>query len=131
MELIDVDCGRTPTLDEVGVNLTALARMGQFSHVTIRQSLVDRVCGVLLRCQKANPLLLGEAGVGKTSLVKGLARWAATPQALAQARAWRIVQLPATIAEAPLRQVLEELRGAPNTILFMDEVHHLAHAAAG
>src|SRR5437762_760356 len=64
---------RTPTLDQLGVDLTAAARSGQLDPVVGRESEIERVVQILSRRTKNNPVLIGEPGVGKTSIAEGLA----------------------------------------------------------
>ena len=65
---------KTPALDSFGRDLTELAREGQLDPVIGRKNEIERVIQILCRRQKNNPVLLGEAGVGKTAIVEGLAQ---------------------------------------------------------
>jgi ATP-dependent Clp protease ATP-binding subunit ClpC len=130
----------TPTLDELGRDLSKLARLGKLSDVIGRESEIAQIVTILLRTQKANPLLLGEAGVGKTAIVEGLAWRIANGNVPAGLRGKRIVELDmGTLTagtmyrgqfEERVRQVIAEAVGAPEVILFIDEAHTIVGAGA-
>jgi ATP-dependent Clp protease ATP-binding subunit ClpC len=131
----------TPLLDRYGRDLTALARLGRLSPVIGREKELDLLAQVLLRKNKNNPVLVGEAGVGKTAIVEGLARRLVAPNCPEPLRGSRIIELAvgALVAGTKFRGEFEErLLGIakeseqhPNVILFLDEIHTLVGAGAG
>lgn len=131
---------RTPTLDQFGRDLTLLAREGKLDPVIGREREIERVVQVLSRRTKNNPVLIGEPGVGKTAIVEGLAQKiikSEIPEALQQKRVVTL-DMGALVAgskyrgefEERLTKVIEEIRGAGNIILFIDEMHTLIGAGA-
>ncbi|MGH7699499.1 MAG: AAA family ATPase [Gemmatimonadales bacterium] len=122
-------------LDKVGVELTAQARRGDLEPVRCRDAEIARVTDILLRQSKNNPALTGQAGVGKTAIVEGLAQRitaGAVPPALKDARVVALdhVALLAGTAfrgqyEERLRRLIRELSHDPDLILFVDELHNL------
>ena len=131
----------TPLLDRFGRDLTAMARLGRLSPVIGRERELDLLAQVLLRKNKNNPVLVGEAGVGKTAVVEGLARRLASPTCPEPLRGSRVVELSvgSLVAGTKFRGEFEErLLGLakeseqhPNVILFLDEIHTLVGAGAG
>ena len=131
----------TPTLDTLGRDLTALARRGAFDHLAVRDDLLLRLARALLRRERANPVLLGEPGVGKTALVEALARRVAQGGLDPRLAGLRIVELPVaalvggTVFRGQLEQrvldVVAELRRRPDVVLFLDELHLLVGAGEG
>ena len=126
-------------LAQYAIDLTALAREGKIDPVTGRESEISTMTDILLRRRQNNPLLTGEAGVGKTAVVEGLAQAIAAgnvPPALARVRllALDVVALAAGASmkgefEARLKAVLDEAIASPQpVILFIDEVHTLIGA---
>ena len=131
---------RTPTLDQLGVDLTALARDGKLDPVIGRQQEIERVVQILSRRTKNNPVLIGEPGVGKTAIVEALAQRIVSsdvPDSLSGARLVTL-DMGALVAgtkyrgefEERLKKVVDEIRAAKNTILFIDEMHTLVGAGA-
>jgi ATP-dependent Clp protease ATP-binding subunit ClpC len=131
---------RTPTLDQLGVDLTALARQGKLDPVWGRQREIQRVIQILSRRTKNNPVLIGEPGVGKTAIVEALAQRIVAgdvPETL-QGRRLVTLDMGALVAgtkyrgefEERLKKVIEEIRTAGNIILFIDEMHTLVGAGA-
>jgi len=131
---------RTPTLDQLGVDLTALARAGKLDPVWGRHKEIQRVIQILSRRTKNNPVLIGEPGVGKTAIVEALAQRIVAgdvPETL-QGRRLVTLDMGALVAgtkyrgefEERLKKVLEEIRNAGNIILFIDEMHTLVGAGA-
>jgi ATP-dependent Clp protease ATP-binding subunit ClpC len=130
----------TPTLDQFGRDLTALAAKGQLGPVIGREEEIRLVARTLLRKQKSNPVLVGEPGVGKSSVVDGLALRLASEGGLPELQGIRIVELQAgnLVAgtkyrgelEERLRKILEEVRHEPNVVLFIDEIHSLVGGGA-
>ncbi|MBP6421810.1 MAG: ATP-dependent Clp protease ATP-binding subunit [Propionivibrio sp.] len=131
----------TPTLDQFGRDLAKLARAGRVSDAIGREAEIEQVITVLARTQKSNPLLLGDAGVGKTAIVEGLAWRIANKLVPPVLSGKRIVELDmgALMAGTTLRgqfeqriqQVVKEASNAPEVILFIDEIHTIVGAGKG
>ena len=129
---------KTPALDSFGRDLTDLARQGKLDPVIGRQNEIERVVQVLSRRTKNNPVLLGEAGVGKTAIVEGLAQMIVDGNVPELLRDRRIVVLDLAMMvagtkyrgqfEERIKAVMNEVRRAKNTILFIDELHTLVGA---
>jgi ATP-dependent Clp protease ATP-binding subunit ClpC len=129
---------KTPALDSFGRDLTELARQGKLDPVIGRQNEIERVIQVLSRRTKNNPVLLGEAGVGKTAIVEGLAQLVVDSNVPDLLRDKRIVVLDLAMMvagtkyrgqfEERIKAVMNEVRRAKNTILFIDELHTLVGA---
>jgi ATP-dependent Clp protease ATP-binding subunit ClpA len=127
-------------LDQFTQNLNQLARDGKIDPLIGRENEVERVIQILCRRRKNNPLLVGEAGVGKTAIAEGLA-WRITqsdvPEVLADATVYAL-DMGALLAgtkyrgdfEQRLKGVLKSLKDQPNSILFIDEIHTLIGAGA-
>ena len=131
---------KTPALDHFCRDLTALAGDGQLDPTIGRESEIERVIEVLSRRKKNNPVLIGEAGVGKTAIVEGLASLIASgngPEALRRHRVLAL-DMAAVIAgtkyrgqfEERLKAVMNEIAQNKNIILFIDELHTLVGAGA-
>ena len=135
----DKEQRQTP-LDQFAQNLNALATQGRIDPLIGRESEVERVIQVLCRRRKNNPLLVGEAGVGKTAIAEGLA-WRITqsevPEILGQATVYAL-DMGALLAgtkyrgdfEQRLKAVLKQIKENPNAILFIDEIHTLIGAGS-
>ncbi len=129
---------KTPALDNFGRDLTELAREGQLDPVIGRQDEIERVIQVLCRRTKNNPVLLGEAGVGKTAIVEGLAQKIISNEVPEILHERRIVGLDLAMMvagtkyrgqfEERIKAVMNEVRRARNVILFIDELHTLVGA---
>jgi ATP-dependent Clp protease ATP-binding subunit ClpC len=129
---------KTPALDSFGRDLTELARQGKLDPVIGRSNEIERVIQVLSRRTKNNPVLLGEAGVGKTAIVEGLAQLVVDANVPELLRDRRIVVLDLAMMvagtkyrgqfEERIKAVMNEVRRAKNTILFIDELHTLVGA---
>lgn len=129
---------KTPALDSFGRDLTELARQGKLDPVIGRANEIERVVQVLSRRTKNNPVLLGEAGVGKTAIVEGLAQLIIDGNIPELLREKRIVVLDLAMMvagtkyrgqfEERIKAVMNEVRRAKNTILFIDELHTLVGA---
>ncbi|KQV89021.1 ATP-dependent Clp protease ATP-binding subunit ClpA [Pelomonas sp. Root1237] len=127
-------------LEQFTQNLNQLAKDGKIDPLIGRESEVERVVQVLCRRRKNNPLLVGEAGVGKTAIAEGLA-WRITegevPEVLADAVVYSL-DMGALLAgtkyrgdfEQRLKAVLKALKDQPSAILFIDEIHTLIGAGA-
>lgn len=129
---------KTPALDSFGRDLTELARQGKLDPVIGREREIERATQVLCRRTKNNPVLLGEAGVGKTAIVEGFAQRVVNgevPEILAEKRIV-VLDLAMMVAgtkyrgqfEERIKAVMNEVRRARNTILFIDELHTLVGA---
>jgi len=131
---------KTPTLDEFGVNLTQAAQEGRLDPVVGRESEIERVIQILGRRTKNNPVLIGEPGVGKTAIAEGLAICIINgdvPEILADRK---IVMLDIGLLvagtkyrgefEERLKKIMDEIRGAGNVMLVIDELHTLIGAGA-
>jgi ATP-dependent Clp protease ATP-binding subunit ClpC len=131
---------KTPTLDQYGRDLTGEAAEGKLDPASGRARELRRVITVLGRRQKNNPVLIGEPGVGKTAIVEGLARRIQEGDVPANLRNKRIVSLNigGMVAgamfrgqfEQRIKSILEELREAPEVIVFIDELHTVVGAGA-
>src|SRR2546430_9003782 len=129
---------KTPALDSFGRDLTELAREGQLDPVIGRKNEIERVIQILCRRQKNNPVLLGEAGVGKTAIVEGLAQMIVgnTVPEILHDRRLVVLDLAMMVAgtkyrgqfEERIKAVMNEVRRAKNVILFIDELHTLVGA---
>jgi len=131
---------KTPTLDEFGSNLTQQAADGKLDPVVGRQHEIERVIQILGRRTKNNPVLIGEPGVGKTAIAEGLAQRIHSgdvPDILEDKRVLTL-DIGLLVAgtkyrgefEERLKKIMEEIRGAGNVILVIDEVHTLIGAGA-
>ena len=129
---------QTPALDSFGRDLTELAREKTLDPVIGRSAEIERVVQILCRRQKNNPVLLGEAGVGKTAIVEGLAQMVISnevPEILYDRRIV-VLDLAMMVAgtkyrgqfEERIKAVMNEVRRAKNIILFIDELHTLVGA---
>jgi ATP-dependent Clp protease ATP-binding subunit ClpC len=129
---------KTPALDSFGRDLTELARQNKLDPVIGRANEIERVIQILSRRQKNNPVLLGEAGVGKTAIVEGLAQLIVDNNVPELLRDRRLVVLDLAMMvagtkyrgqfEERIKAVMNEVRRAKNTILFIDELHTLVGA---
>jgi ATP-dependent Clp protease ATP-binding subunit ClpC len=131
---------RTPTLDQLGTDLTALARADKLDPIIGRNKEIERIIQILSRRTKNNPALIGEAGVGKTAIVEGLAQHIIAGEVPEVLQGKRIVALDigALVAgtkyrgefEERLKKVIEEEKAAGNCILFIDEMQTIVGAGA-
>ena len=130
---------KTPTLDQLCTDLTALAAEDKLDPVIGRQSEIERVIQILARRTKNNPALIGEPGVGKTAIVEGLAQRIVVGQTPPSLLNKRVLQLDvgSLVAgtmyrgqfEERLKRVIDELKGS-ESVLFIDEVHMLVGAGS-
>jgi ATP-dependent Clp protease ATP-binding subunit ClpC len=131
---------KTPTVDQLGINLTEAARAGKLDPVIGREKEIERVIQILSRRTKNNPALIGEPGVGKTAIAEGLAHRIVNndvPETLANKRVLTL-DIGSLVAgtkyrgefEERLKKIIEELRNTNDAILFIDELHTLVGAGA-
>lgn len=131
----------TPTLDQYGYDLTQASREGRIDPIIGRDEEINRVMQILVRRNKNNPVLIGEAGVGKTAIAEGLANMIVAgdmPEALKDKRIISI-DITSLLAGAKYRgefeerfeNVIKEATAAGNIILFIDELHTIVGAGAG
>ncbi|PKB68250.1 MAG: NDP-hexose 4-ketoreductase [SAR202 cluster bacterium Io17-Chloro-G3] len=131
---------RTPTLDQLGIDLTQAARSGKLDPVVGRHKEIQRMVQILSRRTKNNPVLIGEPGVGKTAIVEALAQQINeddVPQSL-QGKRLVTLDMGSLVAgtkyrgefEERLKKVIEEIKAAGNCILFIDEMHTMVGAGA-
>ena len=131
---------KTPALDAFGRDLTHAAREGKLDPVIDRKAEIERIIQILSRRTKNNPVLLGEAGVGKTAIVEGLAQLIVNeniPEVLRNKRLI-ILDLALMVAgtkyrgqfEERIKAVMEEIKRSQDVIIFIDELHTLVGAGA-
>jgi ATP-dependent Clp protease ATP-binding subunit ClpC len=131
---------RTPTVDQLGIDLTAAARAGKLDPVIGRSREIERLIQILSRRTKNNPILIGEPGVGKTAIVEGLAQRIVAgdvPETL-QGKRLLTLDIGSLVAgtkyrgefEERLKKVIEEIKNSGNCVLFIDEMHMLVGAGA-
>ena len=131
---------RTPTLDQLGIDLTSAARANKLDPTVGREQEIQRVTQILSRRTKNNPVLVGEPGVGKTAIVEGLAQRIADNDVPSTLQGKRLVTLDmgALVAgtkyrgefEERLKKVVEEIKSSGNCVLFIDEMHTMVGAGA-
>ena len=131
---------RTPTLDQLGVDLTVAARADKLDPVIGREQEIQRVVQILSRRTKNNPVLVGEPGVGKTAIVEALAQRIGSGEVPDTLLGKRLVTLDmgALVAgtkyrgefEERLKKVIEEIKSSGNCVLFIDEIHTIVGAGA-
>ncbi len=132
--------GKTPALRAFGRDLTELARKGDMDPVIGRANEIERVIQILCRRTKNNPVLIGEAGVGKTAIVEGLAQEIAASNVPEILRDKRVITLDLALMvagtkyrgqfEERIKAVMDEIRRTKNVILFIDELHTIVGAGS-
>ena len=131
---------KTPALKAFGRDLTEIAKKGEMDPVIGRGDEIERVIQVLCRRTKNNPVLLGEAGVGKTAIVEGLAQEVIKGNVPEILREKRVITLDLALMvagtkyrgqfEERIKAVMDEIRRAKNVILFIDELHTIVGAGS-
>lgn len=131
---------KTPALKAFGRDLTEIARKGDMDPVIGRKNEIERVIQILCRRTKNNPVLLGEAGVGKTAIVEGLAQEISKGNVPELLRDKRVITLDLALMvagtkyrgqfEERIKAVMDEIRRAKNVILFIDELHTIVGAGS-
>lgn len=106
-------------------NLTALAKEGKLEPLVGREFELNRMMQVLSRRKKSNPILVGEAGVGKTAIVEGLALAIAQKKVPKNLQDTQIYAFDMSSSKSALKDIINELTNTPNVILFLDEIHTL------
>ena len=131
---------KTPALKAFGRDLTEIARKGDMDPVIGRKNEIERVIQILCRRTKNNPVLLGEAGVGKTAIVEGLAQEISRGNVPELLREKRVITLDLALMvagtkyrgqfEERIKAVMDEIRRAKNILLFIDELHTIVGAGS-
>ncbi len=131
---------KTPALRAFGRDLTELAKKNELDPVIGRKNEIERVIQVLCRRTKNNPVLIGEAGVGKTAIAEGLAQEIANGNVPELLREKRVVTLDLALMvagtkyrgqfEERIKAVMDEIRRSKNVILFIDELHTIVGAGS-
>ncbi|MBA4386383.1 MAG: NDP-hexose 4-ketoreductase [Verrucomicrobia bacterium] len=131
---------KTPALNAFGRDLTELARKNMLDPVVGRKDELERVIQILCRRNKNNPVLIGEAGVGKTAIVEGLARVIASSDVPDIMRGKKVITLDMALMiagtkyrgqfEERIKAVMDEIRRSKNIILFIDELHTIVGAGS-
>ncbi len=131
---------RTPTLDQLSVDLTQMSRAGKLDPVIGRHKEIERVVQILSRRTKNNPALIGEPGVGKTAIAEGLAHRIVAGEVPETLQGKRVVTLDvgALVAgtkyrgefEERLKKIIDEIKTSGNCVLFIDEMHTIVGAGA-
>jgi ATP-dependent Clp protease ATP-binding subunit ClpC len=131
---------KTPALKAFGRDLTEIARKGEMDPVIGRKNEIERVIQILCRRTKNNPVLLGEAGVGKTAIVEGLAQEIAKGNVPELLRDKKVITLDLALMvagtkyrgqfEERIKAVMDEIRRSKNIILFIDELHTIVGAGS-
>lgn len=138
-ETIKKDAVKTELLDEIGRDLTALAKEGKFDPVIGREKEMDEVMTILARRRKNNPVLIGNPGIGKTAIIEGIAQKIADGDCPEILENKRIIELDlSTIMsgtgvqgalEEKVKRIILELQDNPDVILFIDEIHMIVDSS--
>lgn len=132
--------GKTPALKAFGRDLTELAHAAELDPVIGRSSEIERVIQILCRRTKNNPVLIGEAGVGKTAIAEGLAQEIASGNVPELLRDKKVITLDLALMvagtkyrgqfEERIKAVMDEIKRSRNVILFIDELHTIVGAGS-
>lgn len=130
----------TPLLDKIGRDVTQAARDGKIDPAIGRSAEIKKIAQTLIQMKKNNPLLIGEAGVGKTAIVEGFALKVVASDAPQQIKDFRVVEITMSSLvagtkyrgefEERLETLLKEASSDPNIVLFIDEIHTMVGAGA-
>jgi len=130
--------GKTPFIDQFGEDLTALAKDGKLDRIIGRDAEILRICQILARRKKNNPIILGEPGVGKTAVVEAIAQRIVEGKVARTLIGKRLVSLNMTIIvagtkyrgefEERMKNIVDELKANPDIIVFIDEIHTIVGA---
>ena len=131
---------KTPALRAFGRDLTEIAKKGELDPVIGRKNEIERVIQILCRRTKNNPVLLGEAGVGKTAIAEGLAQEIASGNVPELLRDKKVITLDLALMvagtkyrgqfEERIKAVMDEIRRTKNVLLFIDELHTIVGAGS-
>ncbi len=132
---------KTPLLSQFSRDITALAKAGKLDPVIGRTSEIERISQILGRRRKSNPILIGEPGVGKTSLIEGLAQRIVSGDVPAHLIGKKLLELDLSglVAgtkyrgqfEERVKGILDELEASSNIIIYIDEIHTMVGAGGG
>jgi ATP-dependent Clp protease ATP-binding subunit ClpC len=130
--------GKTPFIDQFGEDLTQLAKDDKLDKIIGRDAEILRICQILARKKKNNPIILGEPGVGKTAIVEAIAQRIVEGKVARTLIGKRLVSLNMTIIvagtkyrgefEERMKNIVDELKENPNIICFIDEIHTIVGA---
>ena len=130
--------GKTPFIDQFGEDLTELAKNGKLDRIIGRDAEILRICQILARRKKNNPIILGEPGVGKTAIVEAIAQRIIEGKVARTLIGKRLVSLNMAIIvagtkyrgefEERMKNIVDELKANPNIICFIDEIHTIVGA---
>lgn len=130
--------GKTPFIDQFGEDLTELAKNGKLDRIIGRDAEILRICQILARRKKNNPIILGEPGVGKTAIVEAIAQRIIEGKVARTLIGKRLISLNMTIIvagtkyrgefEERMKNIVDELKANPGIICFIDEIHTIVGA---
>jgi ATP-dependent Clp protease ATP-binding subunit ClpC len=130
--------GSTPYLDQFGEDLTLMAKEGKLDPIIGRDAEILRICQILARRKKNNPIILGDPGVGKTAIVEAIAQRINEGKVARTLIGKRLISLNMTIIvagtkyrgefEERMKNIVDELKANPNIIVFIDEIHTIVGA---
>lgn len=130
--------GLTPYLDQFGEDLTVMAKEGKFDPIIGRDAEILRICQILARRKKNNPIILGDPGVGKTAIVEAIAQRIVEGKVARTLIGKRLISINMTIIvagtkyrgefEERMKNIVDELKENPNIIVFIDEIHTIVGA---
>jgi len=139
-EKIEPKVSKTPLLNKHGRDLTHLAREGKLDPVIGRREEMKKVAQILCQKRKNNPILVGDAGVGKTCVVEGLAQKVIDPGAAPEIKDKRIVEISMSSLvagtkyrgefEERLQKMLDEAKSGEDIVIFIDEIHTIVGAGS-